>query len=225
VRLFYCTLLVLLVSVTFTEGSAIFERNVETITIPHSAFNAQGSSVEHFEPEHASDWLLAIHNNLIYNTANPESSIVLRVKEYEQSEEYIELVMDRQNKIFITVNSKETGYLPIDNGESSWFKDKPLILHFSEVKDGNGERVSISNSQRNMVDRLKLGEFEARTIEFYSIGYSQNLPVVIDGQIKLEILSGDPFPIMLTLVFVGFGAATYLTLRRLKSRKDWYAKW
>ena len=87
-----------------------------------------------------------------------------------------------------------------------------------------GERVSISNSQRNMVDRLKLGEFEARTIEFYSIGYSQNLPVVIDGQIKLEILSGDPFPIMLTLIFVGFGAATYLTLRRLKSRKDWYAR-
>ena len=224
-RLFYCTLLVLLVSVTFTEGSAIFERNVETITIPHSAFNAQGSSVEHFEPEHASDWLLAIHNNLIYNTANPESSIVFRVKEYEQSEEYIELVMDRQNKIFITVNSKETGYLPIDNGESSWFKDKPLILLFSEVKDG---RISISNSQRTLVDGLKVGEFEARTIEFYGVGYSQNLPVVIDGQIKLEILSGDPvanFAIMLALIFVGFGAATFLTLRRLKSRKDWYARW
>lgn len=229
-KLISCVLLVLLISLSFTEVSALFDRNKETLVIPYTAFNNQGSNTEHFSEEHlksetSRDWLLAINNNLIYNPDNPESIVVLRIKEHEQSEEYIEFIMDRQNKVFIAVSSKETGYLTINNDEDSWFPDKPLLLLFTETDDG---RITISNGKSTLVDRLEVGELVAQTIEFYGIGYSESLPVVLDGHIKLEITSGNPvsnFPLMFLMIVVGFGAAIFFTLRGFKSSKErWQGK-
>ena len=223
-RLFYYVLLILLISSIFPEAFATVERIEEGLVIPYSAFNSQGTGVEYFESEHIGDWLLTIKNNLIYNSDNPESTIVLRLKENERSDEHIELTMDAKNKISIVVSIEETSDLRLNNAENSWFSDKPLILFYSKAQDG---KISISNGESTIVDGLKVGEFVPRVIEFYGVGHSQDLPVVLEGKIRLEIISGNPvanFPFMLILIFVGFAAALGLSLRKLKSTKEWYSK-
>lgn len=201
------------------DAYAQIQGNVETLTIPYTAFNAQGAS-EDLKSGHKGDWLLTVNNNLIYNPANPESMVVLRLKEHAQGEKYIELTMATQNKLSIAIKDKETSYLDIYIGENSWFPDKPLKLLFSEAQDNT---ISISNGQRTLVDRLKIGEFVVGTIEYHGKGYSPNLPVVSDGNITLAVTSGNPvanFPLMLLLIVAGFAAAIVFSLGNLKKRKD-----
>jgi hypothetical protein len=225
-RLFYYIFIVLSISPTFPEVFALMEKNTETLILPYTAFNAQGSSEERFKSEHKKDWLLAIKNNLTYYPASPESSIVLRLKEYGKSQEYIKLAMDGGNKLSVVVNIKETGYVPLYfNSKDSWSPDKPLILVFSEAEGG---RISINNGERTLADRLKVGEFLVRTIEFYGTSHPQNTLVVSDGDVRVEMTSGNRLAsnsVIFLLIFAGFAAAVLFTVRGLKDSKDrWYGR-
>jgi hypothetical protein len=229
-RLFCYFITVLSLFLTFTEVfvievSAQVERNTETLIIPYTAFNAQGWGEERFESDHKKDWLLSIKNNLIYNPVSPESSIVLRLKEDAQSQEYIKLAMNGRNKISVIVNIKETGYLPISSNEDSWSPDKPLILLFSEA---DGGRISISNGERTLGDKLRVGKFSVGTIEFYGSSYPLNTQVVSDGHVKLDMTSGNSLAsnsLVLLLIFAGFAAAVLLSVRGIKGSKDrWYGR-
>ncbi|MFQ5969129.1 MAG: hypothetical protein ACE5J2_01355 [Nitrososphaerales archaeon] len=195
-------------------------RKIETLTIPHTAANADRFNPAHynFASKHQTSWILTIRNNLVYSSDNPDAKVVLRLKEEPESEKYVEFAMfGAPSKIlWIAIANQDVGYLRTYQNENGWFEDKDITVTLTQ-----SERLSVTNGQRNVMDRLRIGEFIFGTIEVYGKDSSDAATNTIGGNIEFDIISGNPLdnpifimPAVLAVAAIGVVATLLLIKKR-----------
>jgi len=197
------------------------KRKVETLTIPYTAANVDRFKPVHYDfaSKHQTNWILTIRNNLVYNSDNPDAKVVLRLKEEPKSEKYVELAMfGAPSKIFwIAIANKEVGYLRAYENKNAWFEEKDVVVTLAQ-----SERLSVTNGQRNVMDRLRIGEFILGTIEVYGKDSSDAATNTFGGNIEFDIISGNPLenPIfIMPAVLAVVAGGVVATLLFVKKRK------
>ena len=198
------------------EGS----RKVESITIPYTAANADKTNPAHysFPSQHIANWILNIHNELVYNSDNSEAKVVIRLMDDPGSENFVELAMfgAPSHKLWLAVANDQIGYLTFYESEKSWFEDKTIMVSYIQ-----NDRLSVNNGQRNIMDRLRIGPLVLDTVEVYGKD-SEDAPVnTFGGELVFDIVSGNPLenPIMMIpAILAALAGVTVLTLIKFKKR-------
>lgn len=195
-------------------------RKVERITIPYTAANADRTNPEYhsFPSEHIANWLLTIDNKLVYDSENPGAKVVLRLREDPASEKYVEIAMfgEPSKTFWLAVANEQVGYMRLFENENAWFEGKEIRVSYIQ-----NDRLSVSNGQRNVMDRFRIGPFVLGTFEVFgkdSIGDPNN---TIAGEIVLDIISGNPLdnPIMiLPAILAAVAGGVVLMLVKIKKR-------
>jgi len=195
-------------------------RKIESITIPYTAANADIISPAHFyfPSKHIGDWILQIRNELVYNSANPEAKVVIRLNDDVSSENYVEIAMfgAPSQKFWLAVANDEIGYNKFFEGERSWVEDKPVVVSYIQ-----NDRLSVSNGIRNVMDKMRIGPFVLNTVEVYGKNSADAAANTFEGQLVFDVVSGDPMenPIMMVPAILAAAAGvTVLTLIKLKKR-------
>lgn len=187
------SILFLLLSATITNlvYAQTPPRKIEDIVIPFTAVNAEFSTPEHFEfpSKHIANWILTIENNLQYNEQNPDAKVVLRLKENPEDKEFLEIMMfgPATYKFAISVANEAVGYMRVYENNRAWFPDRAATVSYVQ-----NERLSVNNGQRTVTDKLGIPDFTLGTIEVYGRDDVDDDVNAISGQIKLEVLSGNP---------------------------------
>lgn len=205
------------VNVVYAQQEA---RKVESITIPYTAANADRQNPVHisFPSHHVGDWILTIRNELTYNSENPDSKIVLRLKDEVANENYVEVAMFSAltHRFWLAIANKEIGYSVLYESENAWVEDKPVMISYIQ-----NDRLSVSNGIRNVADRLQIGPFTLKTVEVYGKD-SADAPVnTFGGQLVFDVVSGNPLenPIMMIpAVLAAAAGGIVLTLIKFKKR-------
>ncbi len=216
--------LIILVFLLLDSSNIVYaqddKRKVEIITIPYTSANTETASPEYysFPSKHEANWILNIHNNLIYNKDNSEAKVVLRLKENPDDTDFIEIVMfgPPSYRLWLGIANEEIGYMRIYENTNAWFVDKSVALSFVQ-----NERLSVNNGQRIVLDRLRIGEFTLSTIEVYGMDKTSTDFSVHGGDIKLDIMSGNPLdnPVLMIPPILGVvTAVTIITLLMMKKR-------
>lgn len=196
------------------------ERTIETITIPFTSANAEISTPDHyfFTMPHRNNWILTINNNLQYNEENPEAKVVLRLKTNPEDKEFLEIGMfsPPTYRFWVAVSMEEVGYMRMFQGENSWFPDRGATVAYAQ-----GERVTVNNGQRTVVDRLQVPGLDLHTIEVYGRDGAGADASAFSGEIRLEAMSGNPLdnPVMMVpFIVAGITAGAVATLLIIKKR-------
>jgi hypothetical protein len=195
-------------------------RKVERITIPYTAANADKQNPAHysFSSSHIANWILNVNNQLVYNSDNPDAKVVVRLKQDPSSEIFVELAMfgAPSHKSWLAVANDQVGYMPFYEDENSWFEDKPVMISYIQ-----NERLSVTNGQRNVVDRLKIGPLVLNTVEVYGKDSADSAVNTVGGELVFDIISGNPMenPIMIMpAILAGLAGVAIVTLIKLKKR-------
>jgi hypothetical protein len=218
VKIALAVIALLLLSVSL-DADAQDSRKVEYLTIPYTAANADRTSPIHysFANNHEANWILNIRNQIIY-ADNPDAKVVLRLKESAESGRFFEIVMfgAPSKSLLLSINNEDVGYMRLYENNNSWFEGKPVMVSLVQ-----NERMSITDGERNVLDRLRVGPFTLHTIEVYGKDAPDDPDSAIAGQIAFDIISGDPMtnPIMMVPpILAGLAGATVLTLVIIKKR-------
>ena len=205
------------VDVVYAQGP---NRRTESITIPFTAANAEFLSPDHFSftAKPSGDWILTIQNNLRHNEQNPEAKVVIRLKEKPEDTTFVEMMMvgPPSHKLSIAISNKEIGYMRMFENENAWFPDKPIMASVVQ-----GERLSINNGQRTVLDRLQIGAFTPNTIEVYGRDGAEADASAFSGEIIVDIVSGNPLDNPITMIppiAVAITAGALVTLLVIKKR-------
>lgn len=195
-------------------------RDFETISIPYTAANTVYSAPDYFQlsSKHVANWIVNIENNLIYNPDNPESKIVLRLKENPTDEKFLEVAMFSPGsyKLWIAVNNEELGYMRAYENNNSWYTDATVTVSLVQ-----NERLNVNNGERTILDRLRIGPLALGVIEVYGMDGTDADLSAFGGDVVIDIMSGNPLdnPIMMVpFIVTGLAGVTVATLLIIKKR-------
>ncbi len=193
-------------------------RSTERLVIPFNAANTARSNPTYYEfkYEHIANWIVNISNYLIYNPNNSDANVIIRFINNYNKDEFLELGMaGKDNMLWFAVSKEQTGYAVMYKNANSWFQDKQIMLTYAQ-----GDRLSVNNGQRIIVDRLNIGQFGVKGIQVFSSMNDPNTSSVIAGQLLIDIVSGNPLdnPIM-SIPFIVTGAVVGIVLILLKTRR------
>jgi len=193
-------------------------RNNERLVIPFNAANSSKSKPAYYEfkQEHIANWIINIGNYLIYNPNNENANVIIRFINNYNTKEFLELGMaSKDNMLWFAVSKEQTGYTTMYKNVNAWFQDKQVMLTYAQ-----GDRLSVNNGQRIIVDRLSIGQFAIKSIEVFSSMDDPNMSSSVGGQLIIDIVSGNPLdnPIM-SIPFIVTGAVAGIVLILLKTRR------
>jgi len=214
------TLLLTSIFVNIAYAQQEERMKVESITIPYTAANTdrQNPLYYYFQSKHIASWILQIRNEFVYNSENPEAKVIVRIKEDPASEKFVELAMfgAPSQKFWLAVANEAIGYATFYENDKSWFEDKPLMVSYIQ-----NDRLSVSNGQRNVLDRLRIGPLILNTVEVYGKDSPDSAVNTVGGELVFDVISGNPMdnPIMLIPAILAAAAGgTVLVLIKLKKR-------
>ncbi len=193
-------------------------RNNERLVIPFNAANSSKSNPAQYEfkQEHIANWIINISNYLIYNPNNENANVIIRLINNYNTKEFLELGMaSKDNMLWFAVSKEQTGYTTMYKNINAWFQDKQIMLTYAQ-----GDRLSVNNGQRIIVDRLNIGQFAIKSIEVFSSIDDPSMSSSVGGQLIIDIVSGNPLdnPIM-SIPFIVTGAVAGIVLILLKTRR------
>lgn len=207
--------------------NAAYARQIERVTIPYTAANADETNPAHyfFQSKHVSNWLLTIRNGLEYNSNNPDGKVIIRLKDEPKSQNFIEIAMFGAPTYTLQAGFKndQLGYVRYYEkastpSEKAWSTDTPISLGFELNR-----QLSINNGARIIMDRITIGEFALGTIEIFGKNSTNTADNAVGGELVFEAIddSGSIFqtPIMyVPLIISGVVAGTIVTLVKFKKR-------
>lgn len=211
-------LLVVILVINIIMYDAYAQRSNERLAIPFNAVNTTRSNASYYEfkEEHIANWIMSISNYLIYNPNNADANVIIRFINNYNKDEFLELGMaGKDNILWFAVSKEQTGYTVMYRNVNGWFQDKQIMLTYAQ-----GDRLSVNNGQRIIVDRLNIGQFAVKGIQVFSSIDDPNKSSVVAGQIMIDIVSGNPLdnPIM-SIPFIVTGAVAGIVLILLKTRR------
>ncbi len=193
-------------------------RNNERLVIPFNAANSTRSNPAHYEfkQEHVANWIINVSNYLVYNPNNENANVIIRFINAYDTKEFLELGMaSKDNMLWFAVSKEQTGYTMMYKNVNAWFQDKQVMITYAQ-----GDRLSVNNGQRIIVDRLSIGQFAIKNIEVFSSMDYPNISSSLGGELIIDIVSGNPLdnPIM-SIPFIVTGAVAGIVLILLKTRR------
>lgn len=169
----------------------IKSKGSESFTLPYDATNrtVKDPFIYKYDQPKAPNWILDIHNGLSY-TAAPGVKTVIKIQEPTPSQKYIEIVMfgDQSRKFLVSVNTPDTGYYRVYNGElGGWTTESAVTL----THDSNGG-LSVTDGKRTVVAELDLQGFSVGSIAVYGNDESgSTFQNANGGNISFQVLYGD----------------------------------
>ncbi len=187
--------------------------------VPYYDFNrvARDTVIMEFDDVHEISWQITLENDLMY--ANPDGNAVLRFYDVSGPETFIEIGMGSppDHKFWIAAQLPDVGYVVIhDMLERGWTpKAKPIIAY----TDQSG--MTINNGIRIVVSNLDIGVFAIDSYSVHGMESSTDPPAINTGNLKFELLSGDPgkspfhlFPFYVTAAVAAIAGILFLTKKR-----------
>ncbi|MEM0029592.1 MAG: hypothetical protein QW572_00425 [Candidatus Nitrosocaldus sp.] len=214
------TIIALLIIVHPTTIHAQEEgRRVDRLVIPFDAANStiDDPSLYRLEGRHIANWIITINNNLIYNPESSDAKVVLRFRNAFNTNEFLELGMTGQDRVLWFAVAKESvGYMTMYRNSNAWFPERAVMMTYAQ-----GERLSVNNGQRIVIDRLNIEQFAIDGVEVYGRDGLDAPYSALAGVITVEVMSGNPLdnPIMsVPFIVTGAVAGIVLILLRFKRR-------
>ncbi|RMF29677.1 MAG: hypothetical protein D6752_05515, partial [Candidatus Nitrosothermus koennekii] len=165
-------------------------RKIEVIEIPASAFNATKDNPEviPLEHKHIANFVVNLKNELIYKPNYDQAKASIRFGDNVR-DKFFEIIMygEPSKRLTVALFTDQLGYVKYYENDQSWFEDREIGISFMQ-----NDKLSIHNGQRNIMDRLRIGEFTLDTLEVYGKENSSDLDNVIGGKVIVEVLSGNP---------------------------------
>jgi len=187
--------------------------------IPYYDFNrvARDTVIMEFDDVHEISWQIRLENDLMY--ANPDGNAVLRFYDVSGPEMFIEIGMGSppDHKFWIAAQLPDVGYVVIhDMLERGWTPGaKPIIAYTDQAG------MTINNGIRIVVSNLDIGLFAIDSYSVHGMESSTDPPAVSTGNLKFELLSGDPgkspfhlFPFYVTAAVGAVAGILFLTKKR-----------
>lgn len=182
-------------SILFIPANAQTQQNpsltLQTIDIAATDFNtvSRDAQIVVLESPHTVSWQVTIRNDLNY--ANPDGNAAIRFYDAINEEKFIEIGMGSQpdEKFWLAVQiPDDPGYVVVHSKpERGWIPESAQILAYTEragLTVNNGERIVISN--------LDVGSFKIGSYSVFGMENSRDPPAVNSGNLRMEIMSGDP---------------------------------
>ncbi len=194
------------------------ERGVDRLVIPFDAANGtiDDPYLYKLERRHTANWIVTINNNLIYNPESSDAKVVLRFRNAFNTGEFLELGMRGEDRVLWFALSKEgIGYMTMYRNSNAWFPERAVMMTYAQ-----GERLSVNNGQRVVVDRLNIEQFAIDGVEVYGRDGLDAPYSALAGVITIEVMSGNPLdnPIM-SVPFIVTGAVAGIVLILLKFKR------
>jgi len=187
--------------------------------VPYYDFNrvARDTVIMEFSDVHEISWQITLENDLMY--ANPDGNAVLRFYDVSGPEMFIEIGMGSppDHKFWIAAQLPDVGYVVIhDMLERGWTPGaKPIIAYTDQAG------MTINNGLRIVVSNLDIGVFAIDSYSVHGMESSTDPPAVNSGNLKFELLSGDPgkspfhlFPFYVTAAVAAIVGILFLTKKR-----------
>jgi len=187
--------------------------------VPYYDFNrvARDTVIMEFDDVHEISWQITLENDLMY--ANPDGNAVLRFYDVSGPEMFIEIGMGSppDHKFWIAAQLPDVGYVVIhDMLERGWTPGaKPIIAYTDQAG------MTINNGLRIVVSNLDIGVFAIDSYSVHGMESSTDPPAINSGNLKFELLSGDPgkspfhlFPFYVTAAVAAIVGILFLTKKR-----------
>ena len=187
--------------------------------IPYYDFNrvARDTVIMEFDVVHEISWQITLENDLMY--ANPDGNAVLRFYDVSGPETFIEIGMGSlpDHKFWIAAQLPDIGYVVIQALlERGWTPAAKAIIAYT---DQSG--MTINNGNRIVVSNLDIGVFAIDSYSVHGMESSTDPPAVNSGNLKFELISGDPaqnlfhlFPFYITAAVGVIAGILFLTKKR-----------
>lgn len=214
------TLVILLLAPMHTIHAQDGGRKVDKIVIPFDAANStiDAPSLYRFKVKHIANWIVTISNNLIYNPENNDAKVILRFRNTFNTNEFLEVGMTGVDRVlWFAVKKESIGYMTMYRNSNAWFPERAIMMTYAQ-----GERLSVNNGQRIVVDRLNIEQFAIDGVEVYGRDGIDAPYSALAGVITIEVVSGNPLdnPIMsIPFIITGAVAGIVLILLRFKRRE------
>lgn len=214
------TLAILLLAPIHTIHAQDGGRKADKIVIPFNAANStiDAPSLYRFKDKHIANWILTISNNLIYNPDNGDAKVILRFRNSYNTNEFLEVGMTGLDRVlWFAVGKESIGYMTMYRNSNAWFPERAIMMTYAQ-----GERLSVNNGQRIVVDRLNIEQFAIDGVEVYGRDGIDAPYSALAGVITIEVVSGNPLdnPIMsIPFIITGAVAGVVLILLRFKRRE------
>jgi hypothetical protein len=196
----------------------------ESFTFPYDATNhdIKNSLVYTYEEPKTPSWILTIHNNLAYTTSDGVKTVV-KIQEPAPSQKFIEIAMfgDQSKKYLISVNTPDTGYARVYNGDlGGWSTEGPITVGH-DINQG----LTVTDGKRIVVDRLDLQGFSVGSIAVYgNDDANSTFRNANGGNISFEIVYGSfsdsPLYFVPAAVMAGVGGLVIALLVFKKRKRD-----
>ena len=214
------TLAILLLAPMHTIHAQDGGRKVDKIVIPFDAANStiDAPSLYRFKDKHIANWILTISNNLIYNPENGDAKVILRFRNSYNTNEFLEVGMRGLDRVlWFAVGKESIGYMTMYRNSNAWSPERAIMMTYAQ-----GERLSVNNGQRIVVDRLNIEQFAIDGVEVYGRDGIDAPYSALAGVVTIEVVSGNPLdnPIMsIPFIITGAVAGIVLILLRFKRRE------
>lgn len=164
---------------------------LQNIEIPFYEFNkvARDAVIIELEKPHIVSWQILVENNIDY--ANPDGNAIVRFYDINIPDKFIEIGMGSQpdETFWIAVQiPDDTGYVVVHSKtERGWIPGSPPTLAYTE-RSG----LTVNNGERIVVSNLDIGRFQIGSYSVHGMESSTDPPAANSGNVKLELISGDP---------------------------------
>jgi len=187
--------------------------------IPYYDFNrvARDTVIIEFDDVHEISWQITLENDLMY--ANPDGNAVLRFYDVSGPETFIEIGMGSppDHKFWIAAQLPDVGYVVIQKLlERGWTPEARATIAYTGQAG-----MTINNGIRIVVSNLDIGVFAIDSYSVHGMESSTDPPAANSGNLKFELLSGDPgkspvhlFPFYVTAAVAAIAGILFLTKKR-----------
>jgi len=199
-----------------SENPSLIVYNEE---IPYYDFNrvARDTVIMEFDDVHEISWQIILENDLMY--ANPDGNAVLRFYDVSGPETFIEIGMGSppDHKFWIAAQLPDVGYVVIQKLlERGWTPEARVTIAYTDQAG-----MTINNGIRIVVSNLDIGVFAIDSYSVHGMESSTDPPAANSGNLKFELLSGDPgkspvhlFPFYVTAAVAAIAGIMFLTKKR-----------
>jgi len=187
--------------------------------VPYYDFNrvARDTVIMEFSDVHEISWQITLENDLMY--ANPDGNAVLRFYDVSGPETFIEIGMGSppDHKFWIAAQLPDVGYVVIQKLlERGWTPEARATIAYTDQAG-----MTINNGIRIVVSNLDIGVFVIDSYSVHGMESSTDPPAANSGNLKFELLSGDPgkspvhlFPFYVTAAVAAIAGIMFLTKKR-----------
>jgi hypothetical protein len=225
VAVFILTILPVLASAQNNQAFDVNKaKGSEGFTFPFGATNhdLKNPLVYTYEEPKTPSWILTIRNNLTYTTSDGVKTVI-KIQEPAPSQKFIEITMfgDQSKKYLVSVNTPDTGYTRLYNGDlGGWSTEAPITIGH-DINQG----ISVTDGKRIVVDRLDLQGFSVGSIAVYgNDDANSTFRNANGGDISFGILYGSvsdsPLYFMPAAVMAGVGGLVIALLVFKKRKHD-----